>query len=241
MKDTQLAAPTPVQAQITPTDHQVLAPAQVPTPSSIYPEVTRGIGAQAPASILMPQGEPLPGPKLVQKTSPKVTTVKIVAGIIILLNAINFYDWLLELHAGYTNWISVFEIIVIIVLAVGIFRLSEAARSIYVIVSAISLVLTCIGLITFYVSMHHVEATLGGQTVTRARLESNISFIEKDKGLSVQTKQEEIQQIQKQMNSTAASQTDVQLKQYFSTAVLILTAVGPLVFFTRPSIEEVFK
>jgi hypothetical protein len=254
MKATQPV--TPITPQTTPTssDQHVTDPTQTPlqvnnlatsqppsTPSSVYPEVTRGIGAMDTATTSMSQSEPVPGPKLVQKTSPKIIVIKLVAGIIILLNAVNFYDWLLELHAGYTNWISALEIIAIVTLAIGIFKLSETARSIYIVVSAISLVLSCVGLITFYVSTRHVDTVSSSQPVTRAHLESDINFIENDKGLPPQTKQKEIQQIQKEINNLPTSHTDLVVKQYLSTAMLILTAVGPIIFFTRPSIKEAFN
>lgn len=214
----------------------------IPTsPSSVYPEVTKGIGAETPAPI--PQDEPIPGPKLVQGAGSKEIAVKIVAGLLILINLINAYNWLVSVHAGFYSWVDIIEIVVGLLLAIGIFSLKESARSIYVILSAILLVFAYIGLVNFYASTPYRDAVYRyqSQPQIKSQLERSLSAAEHNTSYDAKTKQAVIRQLQSEIKLASTSQTELQIKEYVATALLIITSVGPLVFFTRPSIKAIFN
>ena len=234
-------APTSKQ----PAQHNSPSIRQSPEPptsvSSIYPQPTNGIGAST-ATHALPSAPSASEPTAVAKNPSKVLAVRAVAGTIIILNAINLYDWFLEQRAGYANWISILEIGAVLALAVGIFKLSESARSLFVMLSAVSLVLSCIGLIAFYASTHHSGSLQANhQPLTKAQLENSLQAAEKNTALPPQARQENIQQLQREISNLSGSPTDLKVKQYASTGILIVTAVGPLIFFTRPSIKQVFS
>lgn len=210
-------------------------------PSSIYPEVTKGIGSVAP--VPLQASEPLPGPKLVQGATPKTVAVKVVAGILILLNLVNAYNWVVGSHGGIYNGINLLALVVTLILLVGIYTLKELARSIYVFISAILLALLCIEFFIFFASTYNnasYQVQSKAQPVTKARLESNLKVVENNKGLTPQAKEQEIQQIQKEIKSVPSSPTEARVRQDLSTALFVITSVGPLIFFTRPSIKAVF-
>lgn len=229
----------PIQVSQTLNTYPAPQASVLPTsPSSVYPEVTKGIGVETPAPI--PQDEPVPGPKLAQGATTKTIAVKIVAGLLVLINLINAYNWLLSIHASVSSWIDILEIAVGLVLTIGIFSLKESARSLYVTLSAILLVFACIGFITFFVSTYHNAAyTELSQSLSEAQHDNNLKVYEGNKSLpvSTQTKQAMIRQLQDEISFASASRT----RQYVSTALLIVTSVGPLIFFTRPSIKAVFN
>ena len=214
-------------------DHTAVAP------SSIYPEATKGVNTSTPSStpaIQANEARPTDPKKL-----SKVLIVRIAAGAIIALNAINAYNWFLERRAGYTSWINIIGICVVLTLTVGIFMLSEVARAAYVFLSAVLLVLSCIGLIMFYASTHNnASFQANARPLTQTQIENSIKAAERNTSMSPQARQEVIQQLQKQLNQATGSPVELKVKQYLSTGLLIATAVGPLIFFTRPSIKEIF-
>jgi hypothetical protein len=239
-----------VSQQLTPQTTDQVSPlitdSQHPVASqdSTYPQASSGVSAFSnalPPTMEVSGQEPeWKSPK----NHAKVMTVRAVAGIIILLNAINAYDWLLEKQAGYTNWVNALAICVMLALAVGTFRLREGARFLFVVVSAISLVLSCIGLFTFYAATHQsavAVSSYGSKALTKAQLESSLKAVEDNTSLPARQRQEAIRQTQDNINNLQDSTSELKVKQYLSTGVLVVTAIGPLIFFTRPSIKEVFN
>jgi hypothetical protein len=168
--------------------------------------------------------------------------VRVVAAVIILTNAINAYNWFLELRAGYTSWINIIEIGVLLGLGVGIFLLNEAARAAYVLLSAIVLALTGIGLVMFLSHINHVytSSAIANASLSKSELEKSIVNAQNNKTLTPTQRQEIIQTLQKQINNAPSSSGALKIKQYLSDGLLIVMAIFPLVFFTRPAIKEVF-
>lgn len=150
------AAPTPPVAPTAAQAPPSTAAAPLPStpPSSVYPDVTKGIGADVPAPS--PQDEPVPGPNLAQGATSKLVAIKVVAGVMVFGNLYNAYHWLIGGHAGIYNWIDLLVIVLSLVLALGLFSLKETARSIYVIIAAISLVLMCFGIVALFVTSSHL-------------------------------------------------------------------------------------
>lgn len=215
-------------------------PVESTSPSSVYPEVTKGIGAETAAPI--PEADPIPGPKLVQGATAKTTAVKIVAGALALLNLTNAYSWLISSHVGINSWIDIAEIVAGLILAIGIFSLKESARSIYVILSAVLLAFACISFIALYgLNYSNPDFRAASQPLTKARLENSLSAAEHNPSYSAHAKQVEIQQLQNEIRLASTSQTEANIRQYVSTALFFVTSAGPLVFFTRPSIKAVFN
>jgi hypothetical protein len=246
VEEMKASSAEPVQQPSAPpsTPNIVAPPQRAATVSSVYPKLDQGAnngpGSSAPTAPPIPSAaEPMVAAATHKNQGrSKVLVVQAVAGVIIALNAINFYDWYLEKRSGYTNWLGILEIIAMVALAIGIFKLSETARSLYVMLSAVWIVLSCVSFIMFYTSTQH-KTTSSSATV--ASIENNIQFIERDTHLPAETRQQEVQQLQQEINRVSGSSTELKVKQYLSTAILLLTAVGPLVVLTRPAIKEAFN
>lgn len=217
-------------------------PAQQPpsAPQSIYPEPTAGIGAPPSSSApAAPQNDQTPTH---QSSSGKVVAIRALATLLILVNVINAYDWYLEQRAGYTSWTSLIGIILGLVLAVGIFKLNEAARFAYVLISVFMLALAGVGLILFYSSTHRVlTVQTHSSTELRSELEKALDNARKNPTLSPAQKKKAEQQTQKEIDNLSGSPTDLKVKQYISEGLLVLVAIGPLIFLTRSSIKAEFK
>lgn len=202
---------------------------------SIYPDPANYTQPVMPASIPAQQ---------VQQREPKHRTkavaIRIVAGLIVLLNVLNAYNWYHDFSNGYANWVNISEIVVIIILAIGIFALNEAARVAYVFLSAIVLVLSCIGLFTYFTSMRSAPSTSNVKPLTKAQLEYSLQVAESNTSLPANARQEDILQLQRQIADLSANPFEQKAKQYISDGLLIITAAGPLLFLTRPSIKETF-
>jgi hypothetical protein len=247
MKAAQTATPSP--SQVT---NNYWATVPLPTsnpiktsltpPSSVYPEVTRGIGAEAASSAPIPQDEPLPGPNLTSNTTPKVIAIKFVAGVLILINLINVFNWAISSHQNVYSWINVLGIAVSFLLAIGIFSLKETARTIYVFLSIIMLVLACIGVVVSLALAHDISNQFNHVGLTRPQIEKEISIVENNKALSAQTKQQDVQRLQNEINGLPKNSfTAIDVRVYISTGLSIITSLGPLIFFTRPSIKSAFN
>lgn len=250
MRVSQATPPTPAQTpatesplQATQSSNDTPQPPTVQTPrGAIYPEVTRGIGTETPTTA--PQNDPIPGPKLVQGPTPKTIAVKVVAGVLFLMNLSSVYYWFVGPHGGVYNYINIIVIVIGLLLAIGIFTLSEMARSIYVIISAIGLAFACIGFVLFYLANFNnaaFQAQVHAQPPTKAQLEQRLSEAENNTSWPAQTKQAEIKQLQSEIRNASSSPTVARVRGYVTTALFFVTSVGPLIFFTRPSIISVFS
>jgi hypothetical protein len=212
--------------------------------NSIYPDATSGVDittsiTASPAPSDEPQTKRA-------KSASKLLVVRIVAVLIILTNAGNAYasihNALVLSHAGTTNWLSIINIIEVcglLGLAVGILLLNEAARATYVLVSAMVLVLTCISLFNFYSSTRSVASSHISTAQTKSMLEKSLSRY--NPTLTPEQNNELHQSIQKQLNDLSGSPTELGLKQYLSEGLLVVVAIGPIIFLTRPAIKEVFR
>jgi len=168
----------------------------------------------------------------------KILVVRIVAGLLILLDVLNAYDWFLERHAGYTSWTSIIGIGISLLLAVGILSLNEAARTAYVFLSSVMLILGGVGILIFYSSIHNQpNATT---PLTKTELEHSLKAAQSNTSFTPKQRQEIEQSLQRQINNMSGSPVELKLKQYLSSGLLVLVSVGPLIFFTRPSVKEVF-
>ena len=248
MKASQQSAPDQVQpasqdaSQVSPQTpppnnqpRQHVAPA-----SAIYPEPTAEIGIQSAPSSAAKANEPKTTG--VQQTS-KILAVRVVAAVLVLVNAINAYNWYIERRAGYTSWINLIGIGIGVALAVGIFFLVETARSIYVVLSLLILVLTCISLVSFYISVSHSSSAITNATLSKSQLQKSITNTENNPTLTAAQKQAILATLQRQLNSapTTPGTSSINIQQYFSSGLLLVTSVFPLVFLTRPAIKQVFK
>lgn len=207
---------------------------------SIYPEATKGVGVAPPGSTtVVPSTEPSSVDK---KVASKIIIVKLVALVLIAINIINAYDWYLETKAGYTSWLSIAEIIIWLLVTVGIFRLSEAARIFYVFISVILIALSCINITLFYINTRAVVTATTPTTKQLIRTDQlAIASTEKSRTLTAAEKQRIDQELQRNITNLSGSKIDVKLKQYISEGLLLLVGIGPLIFLTRPSIKSVFQ
>lgn len=212
-------------------------PPRPPSPSSVYPDVTKGIGADAP----IPSSALPDNPQFTQPSASSlkiIRAIKIVAGILVAANLYYAYNWFVGPHVGIYSLINLVGIMLGMLLALGIFTLREMARSIYVIITAISLVLTCIGLVALLATSSFLIST---HTASKAQLESSLAATEHNTSLSPQVKQADIQRLQAEINSAPPSNSPPNYKLYLSYALLIVTGVFPLVFFIRPAIKAEFN
>jgi hypothetical protein len=220
---------------------QPLSQTPHPTLSSIYPEATKGVGIPPPLAPtpVTPSTEPSPVDRNIMT---RIILIRLVAGAILLINAVNAYNWFIERGGGYTSWINIIEIIVMLVLAVRIFKLSEAARAGYVLIAEILVVLTLAGFLLFYARNHNNPVlTHGISSLTKSQLQQGIIGDEHNPYLSPKQKQQLISILQNQLNKETGSTVDIKAKQYLSDVLLLVTTLGPIIFFTRPSIKSVFK
>ncbi len=214
-----------------------------PSPSSVYPDATQGVGTPAPVPT-----QPAPA-EAAQAADPKrakkILAVRVVAAILILFNGVNAYDVLWSIHNGFKGYglISILEVVVMLGLAIGIFMFKEIARVTYVFIAAIVLVVSVISIVSLYRTNHSEAFTQSySQTpLTKAQLESRLQKAEANTTLPPSAKQANIAQVQSMINNLSApKQVEQKAKQYFSEGLLVFVAIFPLVFFTRPSIKEVF-
>jgi hypothetical protein len=240
----QAAANGATPPQTNPTPQPMNQPRAPMSPASIYPEATKGIGIpplpvnQEPVT---PSTEQSPVDLQIKR---KILLVRLVAGVMLFINAVNAYDWFLERRGGYTNWVGIIEIIIMLALAAYIFKLSEVARATYVFIATLLIVLTCVSTILFYVLNHgktFSEVVQGGQSLTKSELKEGIVNAEHDPRLTPTQKQQSIKILQNELNAESGSTVDIKAKEYFSDALLLITTVGPIIFFTRPSIKAVFE
>ncbi len=173
----------------------------------------------------------------------RIISVRIVAGLIIVVNAANAYDLYAVHKAGYTSWLSIIEVSASLLLAIGIFMLSETARSLYVLFAGIMVVLSIVGLLMFIPWENKLDAArAAAPKQTKAQLEQNITAVENSRYLSPDVKQRSVQAYQRQIdNLSGSSVISPRTKQYLSEGLLFAIALFPLFFFTRPSIKEVFN
>jgi len=212
------------------------------TANSIYPEPTVDIGIPAAISSAAPENEQA---AVNNAGKAKVIAVRAVAALLVISNVINAHNWYIEQRAGYTSWISIIGIGIGFVLAVGIFLLNEVSRSIYVILSTLMLVLTGFSLLMFYISISHSSSAISNATYTYSKsdLQKSIDNARKNPTLTPAQKQEIINTLQNQMNTAPSTpgSSSFNVQQYFSSGLLLVTSLFPLVFFTRPAIKQVFS
>lgn len=250
----QPAQTVPAAVQAEPQNMAMTQPVAAAMPSqqpvatqSIYPEPTAGVGVAAspvPVASPMTPAAVTPSANNVGRT----LTVRVVAGVLILLNLINAYNWYLEHQAGYTSIVNLVEICATIGLLVGIAMLKEIARSIYVFVSALLLVISTIGIIQLYA--HKQIATPSntpspGTAQLRTMYENSLAIAERNPNPTPAQKEAE-QQTQRDLDnlnvsSSSSSDTSLKVKQYLSEGLIVVVAVAPLIILTRPSIKSVFS
>jgi hypothetical protein len=185
------------------------------THSSIYPEATQGMGILSPTPLVTNASDELEAARV--KSKFKTLVVRVIAASIILVSGTNSYYWYVAHGAGYSNWISMIEIVVMLGLAIGIFLLNEVARSIYVVVSAAMLILSVINIISFYsISSHSYSAISNTQALPKSLLEKNLIAI-------------------------PSSSDALITKPYFSEGLNLIVSIIPLIFLTRPAVKAIFK
>jgi hypothetical protein len=210
------------------------------THSSIYPEATQGMGILSPTPLVTNASDELEAARV--KSKFKTLVVRVIAASIILVSGTNSYYWYVAHGAGYSNWISMIEIVVMLGLAIGIFLLNEVARSIYVVVSAAMLILSVINIISFYsISSHSYSAISNTQALPKSLLEKNLIAEENDKSLSAIQKEEMIQETKKELSAIPSSSDALITKPYFSEGLNLIVSIIPLIFLTRPAVKAIFK
>ncbi len=235
-------APQNAPQPTSPTSTQPQRPAA--SVSSVYPDPTHDAGIPAPTA---PPTASADEPQATSAKSPtKVLVVRVVAAVVILVNAINAYDVFLSWRGGYKHidWLSTLEILATLSLAIGIFMLKEAARAAYVFLSAAILLVSVIGIVNLYTSTHktvNTQASVQGPTTaqTRAALEKGLNTY--NNSLTPQQNEQIHEAQQRGLDAISGSPTELKVKQYLSEGLLIFVAVFPLIIYTRPSIKVVFS
>jgi hypothetical protein len=228
----------PLQAPISSPDP--LSPPPRSLASSIYPEATKGIGVSPLVQDpVVPSTEASP---VDRDVTGKTLIIRLVAALIVFINLFNSYNWLAERHAGYTSWLTIIEIIVIVYLAVRIFRLSESARSAYVFIAGFLFTLSCVAILSFIVSNrgHAVPDSIPKSPHELTELKDNLVATENNPRLTPLQKKGLENAIQTELNEQS-DPVGYRSKEYLSEALVILVTAGPIIFFTRPSIKAVFS
>lgn len=158
---------------------------------SVYPEATRGFGVHKEMPVTpSPSTEPS---AVDANIAQRIMAIKIVASVLMLVIGVGFYSWYILAHAGFTSWIDLVELVAMFGLAIGIYRLIEIARLVYVVIASLVLILMFIGILYVYHKTHTLALYTGHDP---ARL--------------------------------------------LYDAIVFMTSIFPIVFFTRPSIRTLF-
>jgi hypothetical protein len=241
----QLPPNQPAQSAISTT--KISRPDQYPGQNtSLYPEATKGIGTPITQTADI-TASPTPSTEKSSvdgQIAMELLFVRIVASFIVIINLGNAYNWVLARRAGYSSWINIIEIIVLLFLAIRIFRLSESARSLYVLIASFLLILSFVSVSLFYVDNHKITTASSDHNVsslTKSQLQNGIVAAEHNPRLDQEQKQQMISLIQAQLTNDSRSPVDVKAKEYLAEVLLIITTVGPIIFLTRPSIKSIFS
>ncbi len=123
------------------------------TQHSVYPEATRGFGVHKdiPTTPIATSTEKSPVDVNIAR---RVTAIKFVALLLMLMFGIGFYNWYELAQAGLAGWLGLVELLIMFGLIIGIYRLIEMARITYVIIAAVVLLLTCVGILNVFRVTH---------------------------------------------------------------------------------------
>jgi len=253
---TQQVPATPQPQQQQPVAPQQLPPAmdettgstqvaQTPaTPSSIYPEPTKGLGVAAP--------EPTPSAPVSTPTidtssrARKVLAVRVFASLTIAVELYPMYYLISNAIQGQVNVVYAIEILTVLALAIGVFMLKELARFAYVLVAVILLVVPTVDLVKLY--RNHPKTTSSSNTAG-SQLPSNSQIIAMDEAtlrkpdpsLTPQERQISDQGIESQIKRLETPAVVQDTEKYISDYSLVVTALLPLVFLTLRPVKEVFN
>jgi len=212
---------------------QAIPPAEVPPilPSFAPQEATTSTAGN-------PEQAQEPSP-IDQNASSKITVVRVLASVIVLLDVINAYTWYISHQVGLWHWVRILEIIASLVLAIGIFRLSEAARSFYVSLAFLLVTLSVVGMIISYLSLGNTP--VARHTLTKTEIEHSIEVAEKNPSLTPRDRQLALQKFNDELSSLSDSSLERNFKPFLTDGLALLVAIGPLILLTRAPIKQVFK
>lgn len=246
----ELKATQAEQMPIQPQTAQPASPESViadgPTPSvepqPAYPERTTGYSTPPmPMTSDTPLATQAPSES---GNSSKVTAIRVVSSVLIVLSLINLYNWYLQQHAGYTNVVTLAEIGVTLGLLIGIAMLKEIARVIYVFIAGVLLLISVISIVQLYAQKTTTtQSDLSTPTTAELRtsLERSLAISKTNKNPTPAQKAAQ-QSVQQELDSLSSSSVVTsKTKRYITEVLLVVVAVGPLVFLTRPSIKEAFN
>ncbi|HVV25810.1 MAG TPA: hypothetical protein VHC21_02160 [Candidatus Saccharimonadales bacterium] len=235
-----------------------------PTAPPVAPHPTAPPSTEAPGDTQPPatlQNSPVPGPGPVPPSPPPppagqpvdnqpfeltyegrgriILIVRIIASVLILSCLGSLYVW----YQVNRNPGSLFFTIASLVVAVGIFRLREIARKIYVIYAAGVLILAVTiasAVILPAMSAFHKADSLVSQQQTQV-VQQNLTAQEKAQEKEAQQRQAALE---KKAQASQPSHTASDAKDYAELAAVIGAAlfIGlfPLVYLTRPRVKAVF-
>lgn len=217
-------------------------------PTSIYPEPTKGVGVTVSAPMTSASVNPPASANVSAttfSTNSNVLIVRLVAGVLIVLNLINAYDWLHEGHTGLSSWLNAIEIAVELCLAVGIISLKEAARALYVFLGSALVGLTVINLVILHITTTRNSSSpsysASTQTsITKAQVEYSLQKAEQNTALPAKARQEDINALKRELSTTGNTPAQTTVKQDTSIGLSFVGAVLPLIILTRRPIREVF-
>jgi len=218
-----------------------------PSPNSIYPEATRGVGAHSDQTASTTNTIEHPSEKPKGNNSEQLIILAVI-----VLGILNALPALLRLigstkliSLGFVNGTS-FVItlidIIYLVIGVGLILRREIARAAYIFLAVILLILAIYGTFHTY-SIEHNQSTQQGNL--EVQLQYDVSYCLTRP--ASQQRNEIVQQLEKDINNnqqpkqTCLSTLGITNNQYVALIPSYLFAVIPLVFLTRPRVKEVFS
>jgi len=167
----------------------------------------------------------------------RAKVIKAVVAGMIVLDVVNVYNWSVEPDVGVWHWARIIGIVISFVLALGLFKLREFARSLYVALAMLLIVLSAVGVLTSYAATRNVPHT----SLTRSEVENAIRHAQADTFYTPRERQLELQALNRELNETGGGSAQQQVKRYATDIFSLIVAIGPLVFLTRPSIKQAFS
>jgi len=215
----------------------------LPNASSIYPDVTRGIGsnpAQPPVNQATQQAT---GSTLINSNKTKLITMAVIGfgAFVVVVAALGLITWIRVLKLpGASSGSNILGLIldcIELILGIGIMMKREAARSAYMFVAVILLIFSLYGTYNYLTSLHRYNQSQQAyinhtqQTITQYQNNPNISA--SDKAQIIKSLQDTEKREQQQVSKT--NKTLLPFIEGYAISLL------PLVFLSRPSVKEIFE
>jgi hypothetical protein len=240
------AAPTPFAVPTT--------VVSLPQPSVPQPVVFPPAPAVAPAAVvqqpLLPgqSGEPIATPMAAAQSvaasapRPMATIIMVFGAVIALFAAQNLFNWIRIVSGPYgktaEDILGLTLNAVELLLGIGIIMRREIARSMYVSVATILLLLSLFGTYSYLKASHTINVD---QKEVVSQIQKDITMYQNDSSIPTSERSQLVSELQNNKNAELESLTKGNTRLLWPLIEGYLITIAPIVFLTRPAVRKNFK